>query len=56
MADGPLKGIPPIKRVMTPFPYSIDSGESLVAAKRMMAAHGFRHLPVKSSGKLAGVG
>lgn len=55
MDDQPLKGIPPIKRVMTPFPYSIDAGESLVAAKRMMAIHGFRHLPVKSGGRLEGV-
>lgn len=55
MDDLTLKGIPPMKRVMTPFPYSIDAGESLVAAKRMMATHGFRHLPVKAGGRLEGV-
>jgi acetoin utilization protein AcuB len=55
MDDRTLKGIPPIKRVMTPFPYSIDAGESLIAAQRMMASHGFRHLPVMSGGRLEGV-
>ena len=55
MNDEPLRSIPPIKRVMTPFPYSIDAGETLVAARKMMAAHGFRHLPVMSEGSLEGV-
>ena len=55
MNDEPLRAIPPIKRVMTPFPYSIDADETLLAARKMMATHDFRHLPVKSGGRLVGV-
>jgi acetoin utilization protein AcuB len=40
---------------MTPFPHSIDAGESLAAAEREMARHGIRHLPVRRDGELVGV-
>ena len=55
MALGGLKSIPPIKAVMTPFPYSIDAGERVEAARRMMEEHGFHHLPVVRAGELVGV-
>lgn len=50
-----MKGIPSIKSVMTPFPFSIGRGDSLETARAMMAEHGIRHLPVMSSGELASV-
>ena len=50
-----MKNIPPVKAVMTPFPYCIESGETLPAARAMMDAHAIRHLPVVEQGTLAGV-
>jgi acetoin utilization protein AcuB len=50
-----MQGIPPIKAVMTPFPYSIESGASISAADEMMRSHAIRHLPVMEAGKLVGM-
>jgi len=50
-----MQGIPPIKAVMTPFPYSIGSGESISKASQMMRQHAIRHLPVMEAGKLVGM-
>jgi acetoin utilization protein AcuB len=50
-----MQGIPPIKAVMTPFPYWIDKGEPIAAARKMMAGHSIRHLPVMEAGRLVGV-
>ena len=47
--------IPVIKAVMTPFPYSIELDSPLVEARRMMADHGIRHLPVTQGRRLVGV-
>jgi len=47
--------IPPIKAVMRPFPYSIDSAEDLLSARRLMAEQSIRHLPVLEQGRLVGV-
>ncbi|MBW2273919.1 MAG: CBS domain-containing protein [Deltaproteobacteria bacterium] len=49
-----LDHMPAIKAVMTPFPYSVDLGESVAAAERMMREHEVRHLPVSDEGKLVG--
>ena len=39
-----MKFIPPVKSVMTPFPYSVDVDASIEAARELMHAHGIRHL------------
>jgi len=50
-----MKRIPPIKAVMTPFPYSVGRDDSLETARSMMTEHGIRHLPVMDGGELASV-
>lgn len=50
-----MKGIPAIKGVMTPFPYSIGVDERLNAARLMMEERNIRHLPVIDGPRLAGV-
>lgn len=40
---------------MTPFPYAIDVGDSVEAARAMMREHDIHHLPVLRDGKLDGV-
>ncbi len=47
-----MKAIPPIKAVMTAFPYWIDIDEPLARAREMMARHAIRHLPVVEGSKL----
>jgi acetoin utilization protein AcuB len=42
----PMRPIPRIKSVMTPFPYSIAPTASLEDAQAMMRDHDIRHLPV----------
>jgi acetoin utilization protein AcuB len=49
------KNIPPVKAVMTPFPYSIEASEPTTKAREMMAGYGFHHLPVMDRGELVGV-
>lgn len=50
-----LKAIPPIKALMTPFPYFIDLDAPLERAREMMGSQHIRHLPVMSEGRLVGV-
>lgn len=50
-----LKAIPPIKALMTPFPYFIDLDAPLDRAREMMGPQQIRHLPVMSEGRLVGV-
>ena len=47
--------IPSMRSVMTPFPYFVDAGESLLVARTLMVRHEVRHLPVKDGDKLLGV-
>ena len=47
--------IPPIKAVMTPFPWHVDRDEPLDRAKALMQEHQIRHLPVTEGGELIGV-
>lgn len=47
-----MKAIPPIKAVMTAFPYWVDIDEPLARAREMMARHAIRHLPVMERSKL----
>ena len=50
-----MQGIPPVKAVMTPFPYFVDVNASISTAKEMMQRHTIRHLPVTEDGELVGV-
>ncbi len=47
--------IPSIRSVMTPFPYFVEVGESLLVARTLMVDHEVRHLPVKDGDTLVGV-
>jgi acetoin utilization protein AcuB len=49
------KPIPPIQKFMTTSPHSIGVEQTLATAHEMMRAHGIRHLPVLSAGKLVGM-
>lgn len=50
-----MRHIPPIKAVMTPFPYSVDIDDSVSKAKEIMMHQQIRHLPVKAKDKLVGI-
>jgi CBS domain-containing protein len=50
-----MKAIPPVKAVMTPFPYWVDIEEPLSEARAMMDEHAIRHLPVMDGGHLVSV-
>jgi len=50
-----MSTIPPIRKLMTPFPYAVDLDEDTAAAKALMAEHDFHHLPVTSEDRLVGV-
>ena len=50
-----MKQIPAIKAVMTPFPHSIDIDAGLDEARKLMADHAIRHLPVVEDGELIGM-
>jgi len=49
------KEIPAVKKVMTPFPYSIEVQDSLQQAKEMMSTHRIHHLPVMDQGTPLGI-
>jgi CBS domain-containing protein len=47
--------IPPVKSVMTPFPWVIHIEDPLSRAKQVMEERGIRHLPVTEDGEPVGV-
>jgi len=47
--------IPSIGSVMTPFPYVVQVGDSVLRAKALMVEHEVRHLPVMGGRTLLGV-
>jgi acetoin utilization protein AcuB len=47
--------IPPIKAVMTPFPWHVDLDDHLGDAREVMRVHSIRHLPVTDGGELVGI-
>jgi acetoin utilization protein AcuB len=44
-----------VKDFMTPLPVTIQEGDSIAQAHRLMRAKGIRHLPVVRAGRLVGV-
>ena len=50
-----MKAIPPIKAVMTPFPYWIEIDAPVASAREMMTRQAIRHLPVMDRGRLVSV-
>lgn len=47
--------IPPLKAVMTPFPWAVEADAPLARARELMASHGVRHLPVTDAHLLVGI-
>ena len=47
--------IPSIGSLMTPFPYVVQTDDSLLVARTLMVKHSIRHLPVKDGNTLVGV-
>lgn len=47
--------IPPLKAVMTPFPWAVESDAPLDRARELMASHEVRHLPVTDTHRLVGI-
>jgi acetoin utilization protein AcuB len=50
-----MEGVPRIKTVMTPFPTSVEPDATPDSARRTMAEHGIRHLPVVRGREIVGV-
>lgn len=50
-----MKGDPPIKSMMTSFPYAIEITAPLLDARRMMLEHHVHHLPVTAKHELKGI-
>jgi acetoin utilization protein AcuB len=50
-----MSRIPTIKNVMRAFPYSLQADGGLDEARRMMAKHAIRHLPVLDGETLLGI-
>lgn len=50
-----MKRLPPIKSVMTPFPFSVDIDATVDRAREFMREHRIHHLPVTQDGKLVGL-
>lgn len=51
----PMKPMPRVARLMTPFPYSIDANADVVSAWAMMEEHDIRHIPVTRGETVLGV-
>ena len=50
-----MKKIPPIKSVMSPFPYWVEIHAPLLDAEKIMIEHDISHLPVKEKGEIVAV-
>lgn len=40
---------------MTPFPYSVDTDDTIAEVERLMNEHGIRHVPVQQDGRVVGI-
>ena len=50
-----MRGIPPVIKAMTPFPYSIEVDRNAAEALELMLAHRCRHLPVTDNHQAYGM-
>ena len=50
-----FKSAPPVRKVMTPFPYAVERSAQLGEARRLMLEHDVHHLPVVEGHALVGV-
>ena len=50
-----MKRIPPVKSVMTPFPWSVEADATVEQARLFLREHRIHHLPVTDGGRLAGL-
>lgn len=50
-----MRKIPAVKRVMTPFPYSVEPDRPVGEAIATMREHEFHHLPVVEDGRFVGL-
>lgn len=55
MALRDQRKMPTVGRVMTAFPYFVQSTETLLAVRSLMDDHDFRHVPVKDGERTVGV-
>jgi acetoin utilization protein AcuB len=49
------KKIPHVGSVMTPFPYSVDTDDTVAEVERLMNQHQIRHIPVQQDGRVVGI-
>ena len=49
------KKIPQVGSVMTPFPYSVDTDDTIAEVERLMDEHQIRHIPVQQDGRVVGI-
>ena len=49
------KKIPHVGAVMTPFPHSVDSDDTVAEVERLMSEHRIRHIPVQQDGRVVGI-
>lgn len=47
--------MPTVISAMTPFPYSVDVGDSALEVERLMSEHEIHHIPVREEGKIVGI-
>jgi acetoin utilization protein AcuB len=47
--------VPTVSQLMTRMPLELDRNDSIAQAKKAMARHGIRHIPVMSGAKLYGI-
>jgi len=55
MTSNPTSRMPPIKAVMTPFPWKVRLDDSLAHATEVMRERSIRHLPVTDGDELVGI-
>ncbi len=49
------KKIPQVGSVMTPFPYFVNSDDTIAEVERLMDEHHIRHIPVQQDGRVVGI-
>jgi acetoin utilization protein AcuB len=49
------KKIPQVGSVMTPFPYFVNSDDTIAEVEQLMDEHHIRHIPVQQDGRVVGI-